>query len=116
MHKYAIQILEEHCATLDTCSVPNRNTITEFFAAESIKYATALRATIEVLKRMPTAVLDSSAEVAVDKYYHWQPMETCPRGVKLQLLGDGGVAVYSQYQGKDSFWKGWAPLPTKNKG
>ena len=57
--------------------------------------------------------LDSSAKVSVDKSYHWQPMETCPRGVKLQLLGAGGVAIYSSYDGKDTFWQGWAPLPTR---
>ena len=58
--------------------------------------------------------VDSSGEAAVDKDYFWQPMATCPQGVKVQLLGAGGVAVYSTYVGKDLFWQGWAPLPTKN--
>lgn len=50
---------------------------------------------------------------AVDQGYHWQPMATCPRGVKVQLLGAGGVAAYGQHDGKQNFWRGWAPLPNK---
>lgn len=49
--------------------------------------------------------------VAVDGSYPWREMASCPRGVKVQLLGRGGVAVYSQYDGKSDFWRGWAPLP-----
>jgi len=51
--------------------------------------------------------------VGVDLSYHWQPMSTCPRGVKLQLKGKSGVALYRQYDGKDPWWVGWAPLPTE---
>lgn len=51
--------------------------------------------------------------VAVDHEYFWQPMDTCPRGVKVQLKGAGGVAVYSTWDGKSKFWTGWAPLPTE---
>lgn len=53
--------------------------------------------------------------VAVDYDYFWLPMSSCPRGVKLQLLNAGGVAVYGQYDGKSPFWQGWAPLPKKRK-
>jgi hypothetical protein len=59
--------------------------------------------------------LNSERNVAVDKTYYWQPIATCPRGVKVQLLGLGGVAVYGQYSGKDAFWTHWAPLPTRRK-
>ena len=61
--------------------------------------------------------LDSTKTTAVDRNYHWQPMSTCPRGIKVQLKGKGGVAVYGQYTGKDDddFWQGWAPLPTTKK-
>lgn len=51
--------------------------------------------------------------VAVDVNYHWQSMDCCPRGVKLQLKGKGGVAVYGTYDGKSDWWTGWAPLPTE---
>jgi hypothetical protein len=53
--------------------------------------------------------------VAVDRTYYWQPMATCPRGVKVQLLGNGGVATYAAYDGRNTFWRAWAPLPTLPK-
>lgn len=58
-----------------------------------------------------TAEIDSTGAAAVDRSYFWQPMETCPRGVKVQLLGRGGVAMYGSYNGKDKFYTHWAPLP-----
>ena len=62
-----------------------------------------------------TIEINSANTVAVDREYYWQPMDTCPRGVKVQLLGAGGVAVYGQYHGKDPWWTHWAPLPVKQK-
>jgi hypothetical protein len=49
--------------------------------------------------------------VAVDQAYYWQPMATCPRGVKVQLLGSGRVATHGHFNGRDTFWLGWTPLP-----
>lgn len=63
---------------------------------------------------MPVA-LNSEQNVAVDRAYYWQPIATCPRGVKVQLLGRGGVAAYGQFNGKDDFWTHWAPLPVRRK-
>ena len=57
----------------------------------------------------------SDNTVAVDHSYEWQPIGTCPRSVKVQLLGKGGVAIYGLYDGKDPFWEGWAPLPCRSK-
>jgi hypothetical protein len=54
---------------------------------------------------------DHAVVVATD--YYWLPMDTCPRGMKVQLLNMGGVAVYGQYDGKYPHWQGWAPLPKK---
>lgn len=56
----------------------------------------------------------------VDTDYYWQPMDTCPRSAKVQLLSVHGVAVYGEVHeknlnGKDNFWVGWAPLPKKRK-
>ena len=62
-----------------------------------------------------TVALNSERNVAVDKAYYWQPIGTCPRGVKVQLLGRGGVAAYGQFNGKDDFWTHWAPLPVRGK-
>lgn len=59
--------------------------------------------------------LDSTQSTAVDANYHWQPMETCPRGCKVQLLGGGGVAMYGVYNGTTDWYEGWAPLPTTRK-
>jgi len=59
---------------------------------------------------------DKSVAVAVD--YYWQPIdENTPRGVKIQMLGAGGVAAYGQWNGKKDFWTHWAPLPrTRHEG
>ena len=59
--------------------------------------------------------LNADGTVAVDPEYFWRPLDTCPRSVKVQLLGEGGVAVYGMYDGHDKFWKYWAPLPKINK-
>ena len=58
----------------------------------------------------------SDNAVAVDYQYFWQPMSTAPGGVKLQLLNEGSVGIYSTYNGTDTTWRGWAPLPSKPPG
>jgi len=58
--------------------------------------------------------LKVNRDAAVDHSYFWQPMETCPHGVKVQLLNLGGVATYGKYTGKGE-WLGWAPLPKIKK-
>ena len=63
-----------------------------------------------------TTQLDSTGVAAVDHNYFWQPISTCPRGVKVQLLGRGGVALYGQFNGKDKFYTHWAPLPKLRRG
>ena len=58
--------------------------------------------------------IDSSGAAAVDTTYFWQPLETCPCGVKVQLLGKSGVAMYGQLTPKtkaEAFFTHWAPLP-----
>lgn len=62
---------------------------------------------------MTTHTLNSDRTVAVDQNYYWQRMDSCPRGVKIQLLGIGGVASYGTWDGKNRFWQAWAPLPKK---
>lgn len=59
-----------------------------------------------------TYELNAEKTVAVDQTYFWRSIgPDTPRGVKLQLLGRGGVAVYGMYTGCNSFWIAWAPLP-----
>lgn len=53
---------------------------------------------------------DSTVAVATDVFWN-EDMSTCPRGCKVQLLGAGGVALYATYDGKEQFFKKWAPLP-----
>ena len=64
----------------------------------------------EDVARAPNWKVSSDAAVAVSTDAHWQPMSTCPVGVKVQLLGRGGVAVYGTYTRGDPFWQGWGPL------
>ena len=57
--------------------------------------------------------LNSGKTVAVATDVYWMPVDKdTPRGVKLQLLGKGGVAHYSKYNGAE-FWTHWCPLPKK---
>lgn len=60
-----------------------------------------------------TTDLDSTHAAAVDHGYHWQPMATCPRGSKIQLLTKYGCAIYGTWTGKETIYDGWAPLPTR---
>ena len=55
--------------------------------------------------------IDSSGQAAVDSLYFWQPIHTCPRNVKVQLLGEGQVAMYGILNGSNDFFTHWAPLP-----
>lgn len=58
--------------------------------------------------------LNTDRTVAVSKEVYWiEDMTACPRGCKVQLLGAGGVAVYSMYDGKDPFWVGWQAVPRR---
>lgn len=56
---------------------------------------------------------DQTVAVATDVYWN-EDMSTCPRGVKCQLIGAGGVAMYHEYRG-DPFWVGWSPLPKRRR-
>jgi hypothetical protein len=62
----------------------------------------------------PAHKLNADQSVAVSTEVFWnEDMTTCPRGVKVQLLGAGGVALYGTYDGKDPFFVGWAPVPRR---
>lgn len=61
----------------------------------------------------PTHRLNGDQTVAVSTDVFINPdMATCPRGVKVQLEGAGGVLVYGTYNG-DPFYVGWAPVPRR---
>ena len=57
----------------------------------------------------------SDGSAVVDTEYFWIAVDAnTPRGMKVQLLGKGGVAIYALYDG-DPFWTHWCPLPKKAK-
>lgn len=61
--------------------------------------------------------VDNTGKAVVDADYFWQPITTCPRALKVQLLSKYGVAVYGIYNGTiaDAFYTHWAPMPKKPK-
>jgi hypothetical protein len=62
-----------------------------------------------------THTINNHHGVAVATDYYWIPVDNnTPRGVKLQLLTKGGVAVHGVYFG-DEFYTHWTPLPKKPK-
>lgn len=55
-------------------------------------------------------------KVAVSPAYEWQPIETAPIGVKLQLKTKHGVAVYGHVSASNKGgYTDWAPLPFTRK-
>lgn len=57
---------------------------------------------------------DRTAAVSTD--VEFLPMSSCPRAVKVILLGAGGVATIGEYKGPtDTFWEGWFPLMKKRR-
>lgn len=58
--------------------------------------------------------LNADKTVAIDRNYHWQPIDdNTPRGVKLQVINiHAGVATYSVVLTNNVHWTHWAPLPT----
>lgn len=55
---------------------------------------------------------DSTRAAVVDHDYHWQPITSCPSGMRVQLLSRSGIATVGRFTtNKDGWWIGWAPLP-----
>lgn len=60
--------------------------------------------------------INTAKTAAVSADIEFLPMDTCPRSVKVILLGAGGVATIGEYKGPtDTFWEGWFPLMKKRK-
>ena len=58
--------------------------------------------------------LNSTSTVSVSTTQYLKPSdENTPRGVKIQLLGHGGVLTYGMWDGRNPFWTHWAPLPRR---
>ena len=55
--------------------------------------------------------VNSTHAVAVG-YGEFMDISSAPKSVKVQLLNQGGVACYGQWDGRSfSSWRGWHPLP-----
>jgi hypothetical protein len=62
--------------------------------------------------------ISSDGTTCVDYSYYWQPLDTAPHGVKVQMLSKYGVAAYGTLSPStiaDGFWVMWAPLPKLKK-
>lgn len=58
-----------------------------------------------------THTINADHTAAVSTNVYWQPIDTAPRGVKIQLINkQSGVATYGTYYG-DKFWDYWCALP-----
>lgn len=61
------------------------------------------------------AVKITHGEAAVDQEYFYRDMDSCPVGCRVILLNPGNVATISVYSPKDTYWRGWSPLPKIRK-
>jgi hypothetical protein len=59
--------------------------------------------------------LNVDRSVAVSTIYYYEPMKTCPKGVTVILLNPGDSATFGIYDGVDTQWKGWFPMPRARK-
>ena len=62
-----------------------------------------------------THTTDRNQHIAVADAIYLESMDTCPTGVKVQLMNPGGVLVYGTWDGKSKVWQAWAPLPRRRK-
>lgn len=74
-----------------------------------------LDSAISELLGEPGHKINTAGTVAVSTTQYWEDMSSCPRGVKVQLLGAGGVAIYAMWDGKNPFFTHWAPLPKRRE-
>ena len=58
-----------------------------------------------------TEVIMTNKEAETDPSLEWRPIETCPTGPKVLLLNQAGIANTGWYDGKDSWFVAWFPLP-----
>lgn len=57
--------------------------------------------------------ISSDRVAAVSSESTFLPMDSCPISRNVILLGAGGVATVGQYDGRETFWQGWHPLPRR---
>jgi hypothetical protein len=50
--------------------------------------------------------------ITVDKSLEFRPMISCPINSKVLLLNKAGIATTGWWDGKDTWFIGWFPLPS----
>ena len=107
--------IEDELSTLVTALDRMANAALDRMANAALdRMANAALARARPLMVEPHMHLNRDKTVAVANDYFWNDnMAECPRGVKVQLLGKSGVAVYGRWNGVDTFWTDWAPLPKR---
>ena len=55
--------------------------------------------------------MTSNKAAITDPNLVWRSMDTCPTGPKVLLLNKAGIAQTGWYDGKQSWYVGWYPLP-----
>lgn len=55
--------------------------------------------------------MTTNKEAITDETLLYRTMDTCPTGPKVLLLNKAGIASTGWWDGKDSWYVGWYPLP-----
>jgi hypothetical protein len=55
--------------------------------------------------------MTTNKDAITDNALIWRQMKDCPTGPKVLLLNKAGIAQTGYYDGKDTWFVGWFPLP-----
>ena len=58
-----------------------------------------------------TTTFNQAKNAMVEQGTYYRPIETCPKGVTVWLLGRDNVSYKGQLLRNDNFAKGWFPMP-----
>ena len=87
------------------------------FGIASIKHSIQTRIERVVEKRVADRLSETRTtfnqqkNAMVEQTIHWRPIETCPKGAVVWLLGRDNVSYKGQLLRNDNFAKGWFPMP-----
>lgn len=78
---------------------------------QSLQFARKLSSQ-NVTQSEPSFKVNHAGNAAVSRNTYWEPMETAPKGVKLQLHTIHGTAVYGELNLRNiNDFNAWAPCP-----
>ena len=55
--------------------------------------------------------MTTNQDAITDPELWFRTMDDCPKGPKVLLLNQAGIASTGSWDGKDKWWIGWFPLP-----